>query len=194
MKIVSLDETINRKLKNPKFKVAYEKERITLLLKQNEQGIKLDIGCGANKQPGFVGLDYRKLPGVDIVQDVEKFPWPLPDQCANLAVASHLVEHIDPHGGVFLRFMDEVWRILKYGGQFMIATPYAGSHGYFQDPTHCNPCNEATWAYFDPLEAGGILYGIYKPKPWKIDINTWHVNGNMEIVLSKRKEDPSYYE
>lgn len=171
-----------------------KKDEIAEILKRHNQGIKLDIGCGANKQPGFVGIDNRKLPGVDIVQDVEKFPWPLPDGCANLAVASHLVEHIDPHGGVFLRFMDEVWRILKYGGQFMIATPYAGSHGYFQDPTHCNPCNEATWAYFDPLEADGILYKIYKPKPWKIDINTWHVNGNMEIVLSKRKEDPSYYE
>lgn len=171
-----------------------KKDEIAEILKRHEQGIKLDIGCGANKQPGFVGIDNRKLPGVDIVQDVEKFPWPLPDRCANLAVASHLVEHIDPHGGVFLRFMDEVWRILKYGGQFMIATPYAGSHGYFQDPTHCNPCNEATWAYFDPLEADGILYKIYKPKPWKIEINTWHVNGNMEIVLSKRKEDPSYYE
>ena len=165
---------------------------IARILKENEQGIKIDIGCGANKQPGFVGIDIRKLPGVDIVQDMEKFPWPLPDRCANLAVASHVVEHIDPHGGVFLRFMDEVWRVLKYGGQFIIATPYAGSHGYFQDPTHCNPCNETTWDYFDPLGAG--LYKIYKPKPWKIVANAWHMNGNMEIVLEKRKEDPSYYE
>ena len=165
---------------------------IAFLLKQNEQGVRLDIGCGANKQPGFVGIDVRKLPGVDIVHNLESFPWPLPDRCANLAVSSHVVEHIDPHGGVFLNFMDEVWRVLKYGGQFMIATPYAGSHGYFQDPTHCNPCNETTWDYFDPLGMG--LYKIYKPKPWKIVLNTWHANGNMEIILEKRKEDPSYYE
>lgn len=170
-----------------------ESARIKSLLVQHNQGIKLDLGCGANKQPGFVGLDSRALPGVDIVHDFETFPWPLPDRCASLIVASHVVEHVDPHGGVFMRFMDEAWRILKYGGQFMIATPYAGSFGYFQDPTHCNPCNEATWAYFDPLESDGILYKIYKPKPWKIVISTWHVNGNMEIVLEKRKEDPSYY-
>lgn len=167
--------------------------KIAAVLRRYNQGIKLDIGCGANKQPDFVGLDIRALPGVDIVHDVESFPWPLPDRCANLAVASHLVEHINPHGGVFLRFMDEVWRVLKYGGKFMIATPYATSHGFFQDPTHCNPCNETTWAYFDPLVEGG-LYSIYKPKPWKILVNTWHMNGNMEVVLEKRKEDKSYYE
>lgn len=168
------------------------KQNIQKILTQYNQGIKLDIGCGGNKQPGFVGMDIRPLPGVDIVHDMERTPWPLPDKCANLLVASHVVEHINPHGGVFLRFMDEAWRILKYGGQFMIATPYAGSHGYFQDPTHCNPCNETTWAYFDPLEAGGHLYRIYKPKPWKILANAWHTNGNMEVVLEKRKEDPSY--
>lgn len=169
-------------------------KKINSLLKRYNQGIKLDLGCGANKQHDFVGMDIRKLPGVDIVHNVEKFPWPLPDKCASLIMASHLVEHINPHGGVFLRFMDEVWRVLKYDGRFIISAPYAGSPGYWQDPTHCNGCNEITWAYFDPLEAGGFLYKIYKPKPWKIIFNSWSMNGNIEVVLEKRKEDPSYYE
>jgi SAM-dependent methyltransferase len=164
------------------------KPKIAALLRRHNQGIKLDIACGDNKQPGFVGLDIRPLPGVEIVHDLEKFPWPLPDECASVIAASHIVEHINPHGGVFLRFMDEVWRVMKPQGQFMIATPYAGSHGYFQDPTHCNPCNESTWAYFDPEEAGGHLYKIYKPKPWKIIFSAWSINGNMEVVLEKRNE------
>lgn len=169
-------------------------KQIGKLIKE-KRGIKLDIGSGENKQPGFVGIDYRKLPGVDIVHNVEKFPWPLPDESVILAVASHLVEHINPHGGVFMNFMDEVWRVMKPDGEFAIITPYAGSTGYFQDPTHCNPCNENTWTYFDPLDTrfGGGLYRIYKPKPWKIKMNTWHSSGNMEVVLIKRREDPSYY-
>ena len=32
----------------------------------SHSGIRLDIGCGANKQPNFVGIDLRPLPGVDI--------------------------------------------------------------------------------------------------------------------------------
>lgn len=161
---------------------------IRAILKAHNQGIKLDIGCGGNKQPGFVGIDVRDLPSVDIVHNVEKFPWPLPNESVSFAVASHLVEHINPHGGVFMNFMNEVWRIMKVGGQFMIATPYAGSFGYWQDPTHCNGCNEATWAYFDPEHRSG-LYNIYFPKPWAIIKNEWQINGNMEVVLEKRKEE-----
>lgn len=153
--------------------------------------IDLDIGCGANKQPGFVGIDIRALDGVDIVHDVEVYPWPLPDDCVRRAVASHLVEHINPHKGNFIQFMNEVWRIMKVGGEFMIATPHGYSQGYLQDPTHCNPCNEWTWAYFDPFEkqTGGHLYNIYKPKPWRIKYLSFSPAANIEVILVKRGED-----
>lgn len=162
------------------------------LQKKHAQGIKIDLGGGGNPQPGFLNVDMRSLPQVDVVQDLEKTPWAIPSEIASLVMASHLVEHINPAGGIFLRFMDEVWRILKPGGQFMISFPYAGSPGYWQDPTHCNGCTERTWAYFDPLASDGILYGIYKPKPWKIVYSTYSVVGNMEVVLEKRREDKSY--
>lgn len=166
---------------------------IAKLLVDHNQGIKLDIGCGENKNPGFVGMDIRPGAGVDIVQNLEKFPWPLPDECVSIAVASHVVEHIDPHNFVFVNFMNEVWRVLKVGGRFAISVPYAGSPGYWQDPTHCNPCNETTFHYFDPLSSFG-LYNIYRPKPWKIVEGslTWHVAGNLEVLLEKRRIDKSY--
>lgn len=158
---------------------------------REHEGIQLDIGCGANKQPGWVGLDIRELPGVDIVQDINCHPWPLPDNCALRAIASHLVEHIPPTAIVvnrtrflFVEFMDEVWRILQPGGQFAIATPHGYSMGYLQDPTHCNPCNEATWAYFAPGHPSG-LYTIYKPKPWRIMHLSWDPTANIEVLLEK---------
>jgi SAM-dependent methyltransferase len=155
------------------------------LLKQ-EAGIRLDIGCGGHKNQGFVGMDVRSLPGVDIVHDVEVYPWPLPDECVIQAIASHLVEHIPPQRFGFVNFMNEVWRVLKVGGELAIATPHGYSPGYLQDPTHCNPCNEATWAYFDPEEADGILYNIYKPQPWKIKYLSWDPTMNIEVILKKR--------
>jgi hypothetical protein len=163
----------------------------------SKSGIKLDIGAGANKQgPDWVGMDIRDLPGVDIVWDFENIPWQLPDECVIAAMASHIVEHINPHKFGFIKFMDEIWRVMKYDGQLAIATPHGASPGYLQDPTHCNPCNENTWAYFDPLEprTGGQLYKIYKPKPWKIKFLNWDPSGNIEVVLVKRREDKSYYE
>lgn len=84
--------------------------------------------------------------------------------------------------------------MLRPDCQFAISTPYWLSPGYAQDPTHCNPCNEATWMYFDPLEtqSNGLLYRFYRPKPWKIDTVVWDVAGNMEVVLKKRRIDKSY--
>lgn len=203
-------------------------KHIESVIKANQQGIKLDIACGASKHPGFVGIDMQKLPGVDIVWDLTRFPWPLPDECASLAVGSHIVEHIPPDMGDsrveplinlllkkkvltqkevlegigdiksaprFIRFMDEIWRILKPDGEFAISLPYAPSPGFFWDPTHCNPCNEYTWSYFDPLDklTNGIFYRFYRPKPWRIKINNYDVNqGMMEVVLVKRRLDKSY--
>ena len=49
---------------------------------------------------------------------------------------------------------------------------------------NCNPRNEATWAYFDPTHQSR-LWLVYQPRPWKILINAWHVDGNMEVLLEK---------
>jgi SAM-dependent methyltransferase len=160
-------------------------------LLKSKSGIRLDVGCGANKQPNFVGIDMLDLPGVDIIHDLEVVPWPLPDECVLTATASHVLEHINPHKGVFLNVMNEIWRVLKPKGQFAFVVPYAESHGFYQDPTHCNPINETTMAYFDPLHESH-LYQFYMPKPWKIEFQAMNRTGVLEVLLSKRAEDPSY--
>lgn len=151
-----------------------------LLAKQ--AGIRLDIGCGDNKQTGFVGMDIRDLPGVDIVHDWNVFPWPLPDECVVTAMAAHVIEHVPPWDFGFIKFMDEVWRILKPEGQFAIVCPHGLSQGYLQDPTHCNPVNENTFFYFTP---GHPLYNIYRPKPWQCTFREWSPNANIEVILVK---------
>lgn len=152
----------------------------------SRKGIRLDVGCGEGKQPGFVGMDIRQLPGVDIVHNIEVFPWPLGSESCVLIVASHVVEHIKPWFSI--SFMDECWRLLEENGELAISTPYPGSRGFWQDPTHCNGWNEATWQYFDPAYP---LYGIYKPKPWKIrkGFPCYQVQGNLEVLLTKVSEE-----
>lgn len=146
--------------------------------------INLDVGCGANKQQNFIGIDKRKLPNVDIVHDLEVFPYPIPSGSCNTIVGSHIVEHITPK--VMIDFMNELWRICKVGGKVCFVLPYGWSYGFIQDPTHCNPCNEATWEYFDPTK---YLYRIYEPKPFFVEMCTYQVTGNMEIVLVKISEE-----
>jgi SAM-dependent methyltransferase len=161
---------------------SYEK----MMSLKERKGIRLDLGCGANKQQGFLGMDIRQLPGVDIVQDIEQYPWPLSDGSCVLILCSHVVEHIKPW--LSITFLDECWRLLEEYGELAISTPYPGSRGFWQDPTHCNGWSETTFQYFDPSFP---LYGIYKPKPWKIKkgFPVWQVTGNLEVLLTKLPEE-----
>lgn len=168
-------------------------KRINHLLKSKERGVVIDLGCGEHKNENAIGIDKVAYRGVDIVHDLESLPYPLPSGCASILIASHVVQQLKPW--LFVDIMNEWWRLLRVGGELMVSTPYAGSFGFSQDPANVKPFNEATWAYFDPLEnvySKGELYKVYRPKPWKIKFNAWNPTGNLEIVLEKRKEDKSY--
>lgn len=148
-------------------------------------GILLDISPIPNKQPNFTGMAKRQHPNVEIVHDMEKFPWPLKDSSCHVIVGHNILHHVKPW--LMLDFMDEVWRVLKPGGQVAFAVPYAGSPGYYADPLSCNPINETTFFYFDPQYRN--LYDYYKPKPWMLEKGTpqWSVTGNLEVALRPRK-------
>lgn len=153
---------------------------------------KLDLGCGEQKQTGFIGIDKVANDKVDLVWDLEVTPYPIPDNSATIMIASHIIEHLKPW--LFIGIMDEWWRIMQPEGQLMIATPYAGSPMFWQDPTHIAGFNEVTFTYFDPLEAhvGNINYNIYRPKPWKIIKSVWDMGGTLEVAMEKRHNDTSY--
>lgn len=160
-------------------------ENVKKVIERNS-GILLDIGAGENKQPGFVGLDKRKLPGIDIIHDLEVFPYPLEDESCLTIIGSHIAEHIAPW--LTIHFFDELWRILKVNGQLALSMPYAGSAPYWQDPTHVNGYIESTFQYFDPLYP---LYLIYQPKPWRIEkgFPCWQTTGVLEIMMRKMSID-----
>ena len=168
----------------------------------NKKSIKLDIGGGDCPKEGFINVDILPLPQVDIVWDLEVTPWPLPDGVCNEAYASHVLEHINPHKGVFIAVMDEIWRVLQPGARFSFVVPHASSHGYQQDPTHCNMINETTMHYFDPHPDPKIIgaqsycknfYHYYRPKPWKIISQVMDEEfGNLEVVLEKRPWKKKY--
>mgnify|MGYP001591680092 FL=1 len=107
--------------------------------------MKLDLACGQNKKPGFTGVDIISAPGVDIVWDLEKYPWePFKDSSVKEIYVSHYAEHTKD----LMKFMDEVWRICEHGAKVTILGPYYTSIRAWQDPTHTRVLSEATWAYF----------------------------------------------
>ena len=145
----------------------------------NYKKLTLDLGCSGNRHEGAVGLDVRDTPDVDIVHDLEVFPYPLPNDSCTLILASHVLEHIKPWHSISL--MDELWRILKPGCKLAISVPYPGTKEFWQDPTHCNGWNEITFEYFDQNKD---LYRYYKPRPWHIQ-KCIRENGCLIVLLEK---------
>ncbi len=107
--------------------------------------MKLDLGCGANKQEGFTGVDICDIPGVDIVHNLEVFPWPFEDNSVDEVFCSHYFEHT----GNPMAFMNELYRIMKPGAKATIICPYYTSIRCWQDPTHKNAISEATFYYYN---------------------------------------------
>lgn len=146
--------------------------------------VNLDLGCGPTPQKGFVGIDKRDVGHVDIVWNLETFPWPFPESCGYKILCSHLFEHIDPANSI--DFMNELWRVCHPNGQLLMIVPHGRSFGYLQDPTHRNPCNEATWDYFDPMHKSR-LWSIYAPKPWKVVRRHYSPTANIEVIMEPYK-------
>jgi len=128
------------------------------------KGFHLDVACGDNKQRGFIGIDKRKTACVDIVHDLEKFPWPLETGSVSRVVISHFWEHIKPW--LTLDFMAELHRVCLDEAQVFISGPYGHEFRFIQDPTHCNPSNEATFLYWDNKHA---LWNVYKPESFHLE-------------------------
>lgn len=100
----------------------------------------LELGSGEkpyfskNPKDAIVHLDKFKLPHVEKVWDLEKIPLPFKDNEFDLVIANHTLEHIKN----FFHLIDDVWRILKPNGIFIIRAPYFRSHTAFASVEHVN--------------------------------------------------------
>lgn len=91
----------------------------------------LDVGCGAYKIPGAVGIDHAPEEGVDVVYDLDSFPWPFPGDAFDRAICRHSLAHL----ANIVRTMEELHRILRPGGILEIVTPHFSSDNAFTDVT-----------------------------------------------------------
>lgn len=109
----------------------------------------LDLGCGNHKIPGAVGLDSVKIKGVDIVHDLDKFPYPFKKNSFDILSANQVLEHLD---SPLDKILKELCRICKPGGIIKIIVPHALSVGAFADPTHKKFFTYFTFDYFGSNE------------------------------------------
>lgn len=108
--------------------------------------MKIDFGCGQRKKEGYVGVDALSLPGVDVVHDLNIFPYPFEDSAADDIWIDNVLEHLDNP----LKVMEEIYRISKNGAKVVVSVPYFRSFYATIDPTHKNFFGVWWFSYFDP--------------------------------------------
>jgi hypothetical protein len=110
--------------------------------------MKLNLGCGQNKLPGYVNVDKFDTFTPDRVFDLEVFPWPFDDDSADEIVMRHVLEHLGAQVEVFFGIMKELYRVLTPGGLLDIKVPHPRSEGYLGDPTHVRPISPTILSLF----------------------------------------------
>jgi len=107
--------------------------------------MKLNLGSGGKPLPGCVNVDKsRRAPGVDVVWDLDIFPWPFQDESVDEICMIHCLEHLVDHN----RAVQEIHRILVQGGLARIEVPHFTWQLAYQDPTHRHFFGYNTFGYY----------------------------------------------
>jgi hypothetical protein len=84
--------------------------------------IRLNLGCGHIPEKGYINIDMRALPGVDVVAPVDQLPFENGE--IDEIYGAHLAEHFPEH--VFLNQILPYWKEkLRPGGTLRLVLPNA---------------------------------------------------------------------
>ncbi len=109
-----------------------------------EGDVVLELGCGASKTEGRIGVDLLNLPGVDIVTNLENGLPFLPDNSVDSIHTYHFLEHIRDLDAL----LRDMHRVTKPGGQIVIRVPHFSNPHYYSDPTHKQFFGLYTFEYY----------------------------------------------
>src|SRR6516162_6826939 len=87
-------------------------------LPETKGPLRLHIGAGTESLPGWINIDNRKLPGVDVVLDVRQG---LSFRDVEAIYAEHFLEHLTLDEG--LAFLADCRHALRDSGVLRLSTP-----------------------------------------------------------------------
>ncbi|MDD4882945.1 class I SAM-dependent methyltransferase [Sulfuricurvum sp.] len=105
----------------------------------------VELGCGESRKfNSSITVDAVKLPGVDIVHDLNE-GLPFSDDSIDEIHSYHFLEHVND-----LQFvLTEIHRVLKKGGKNIGTVPHFSNPHFYSDFTHKNFFGLYTFAYFE---------------------------------------------
>ncbi len=110
--------------------------------------IKLNLGCGQNKLPGYINVDIEGAFQPEVIWNLEQTPWPFHTGWAHEIRMSHVLEHLGQDRRTFFAIIVEIHRVLVTGGTLELKVPHPRSDGFIGDPTHVRPITPETMHLF----------------------------------------------
>lgn len=147
--------------------------------------LHLGAGTAAKYHPDWVNVDFIKTEGIDVVHNLNAYPWPFKDGEADEIKAIDLIEHLPTHidgMSTMLLFIEECHRILKPGGILFMTTPHWQSKNLWIDFTHVRGFDERSFDYLDPSTQLGKDYGYYSKCKFLVSSKRTE-NDNVEFKL-----------
>ena len=105
---------------------------------------KLNLGSGKDIKKDYINLDSIRLPGVNVVHNLDKFPWPFEANTFDEIYCDNVLEHLPS----IIKTMEEIWRISKNKAKVIVKVPIYPSVWAFTDPTHKSIFTYITFRHF----------------------------------------------
>jgi len=118
--------------------------------------VGINIGAGEDIKDDCINVDSVELPGINVIHDLNVFPWPFEDNSFDKAYCSHVLEHVND----LTATMFEIKRICRPGASVLIRVPHFSCGVSYRDPTHKRLFSYFTWDYF----TDECFYGLPKFK------------------------------
>lgn len=126
--------------------LTYTRNQLLGIINQRKttKRLKIHFGAGTRIWPDHINLDMAPLKGIDIVHDLNSFPYPFEDNTFDEITANAVLEHMKD----FVRAMEEIYRICVNGAVLKVNVPYWNSINVWVDPTHYRGFTWDTFTYF----------------------------------------------
>ena len=138
----------------------------------NEKINKLNLGCGENIKDGYINLDFRQNDNIDVVHDLNNYPWPFENNSFDEIIAHNVIEHLDN----FILSMEEIHRISRDNASIKISVPYWNSSFAYIDPTHKKGFHELSFSFFDSNSKYGKERYYYTTARFKVEAYSFFIS------------------
>jgi SAM-dependent methyltransferase len=129
----------------------------------------------------YIGVDFRSGPGVDVVADVEKLPF------ENGSVGTVLAFSVFEHVRHFWKGFEEVHRVLRPDGAFLVCTPF-----YFHVHAFPNDYWRFTPSAFDSLLEHYPTRVLGWHGPDRRPLNVWAAAFREQARMPSEKQIAAY--